>query len=62
MFNTAAIKLFPDMVDFMGFAGTYYVYTGVSVAMAIWGFVTIPDNRGKTLVQVEQFYEEGQKS
>ncbi len=54
--SSGSIRLYPVMVEGLQFYGTFYLYAGVAFFMAIWG-LTIPDNRGKSLIQVEEDYE-----
>ena len=59
-FLTAAlvVKLYPDMKAAMTIYGLCYFYTGVILVNIIWGYFTIPDNRSKSLVEVEESYED----
>jgi hypothetical protein len=41
----------------MQFHGTFYMYAGANFAAVLWAAFTIPDNRGLSLVKVEQNYE-----
>ena len=34
------------------------LFCGFTLSLIIWGACTIPDNRGKSLVKVEEIYEE----
>ena len=52
-----AIKLFPNLKDLFGIFGLCCMYSGFSVFLIFWGALTIPDNRGKSLVKVEEMYE-----
>ena len=52
------MKLFPLIRNTIGYHGACFIYATFGVICAIWGAVTIPDNRGKSLVKVEQMYEE----
>ncbi len=51
------IKLYPMMVDTLQFHGTFYLYATVQFLALLWGSYTIPDNRGLSLVRVEEKYE-----
>ena len=51
------VKLFPELKDALGMYGLCFLYTLVGFLSALWGFLTIPDNRGKSLVKVEEMYE-----
>ena len=37
--------------------GCCFLYGGFAIINCIWGAYTIPDNRGKSLVKVEEMYE-----
>jgi hypothetical protein len=45
----------------MQFHGTFYMYAGANLAAVLWAAFTIPDNRGLSLVKVEQNYEKKSK-
>ena len=51
------LKLYPSMKKAFGFHGACCFYALMAFICAIWGAITIPDNRGKSLVKVEEFYE-----
>merc|ERR1719228_786372 len=51
------VKLFPEMRNSMGLCGVCLLYASMGYLNVIWGGVSIPDNRGKSLVKVEEFYE-----
>ena len=38
------------MLGLLGFHGTFWLYSGVGLVMAGYGWWTIPDNRGLSLV------------
>ena len=52
-----AMKLFPQMKNYMSLHGLFFLYGAVGVATCLWGLKTIPDNRGKSLIKVEEMYE-----
>ena len=54
-------KLYPELKHAFGFHGACWFYATMGSLSAIWGFLTIPDNRGMSLVKVEQKFEKGQK-
>ena len=43
----------------LGVHGIFFLYTGLAFCNAIWGFLTIQDNRGKSLAKIEE--ENGKK-
>ena len=51
------LKIFPDLKNLIEFHGVFFVYTIFAILFTIWGALTIPDNRGKSLVKVEDAYE-----
>ena len=48
------VKLYPDLKSVMGLHGLLYFYMGIGILNTIWGYLTIPDNRSKTLTEVEE--------
>ena len=50
-------KIYPNIAAKIGFHGACIVFVIVGFINAIWGAVTIPDNRGKSLVKVEEQFE-----
>ena len=48
------VKLYPDLKSVMGLHGLLYFYMGIGIFNSIWGYLTIPDNRSKTLTEVEE--------
>ena len=55
--NFAVIKLVPTLMNLMGMSGLCLLYTSVNIFSLIWAAFTIPDNRGKSLVEVENNIE-----
>ena len=51
------VKFFPEMKNVMGLYGLFFFYGASGVASCLWGLKTIPDNRGKSLIKVEEMYE-----
>ena len=37
--------------------GVFLIYAVMGLICALWGAFTMPDNRGKSLVKVEELYE-----
>ena len=52
-----AIKFFPQMKNTMDIYGVCFLNGGFAIFNCILGALTIPDNRGKSLVKVEENYE-----
>ena len=49
-------KLFPSIKNSIGFFGISIIYASFGILSALWGALTIPDNRGKSLVKVQELY------
>ena len=45
------------MRDYLSLYGLYFLYGASGLASALWGLKTILDNRGKSLIKVEEMYE-----
>ena len=60
--NFAVVKLVPTFLNLMGMSGLCLLYTCVNIFSLIWAAFTIPDNRGKSLVEVENNIEKTQKN
>ena len=41
----------------MGLHGLFFFYGATGVISCFYGLLTIPDNRGKSLIKVEEMYE-----
>lgn len=50
------IKFYPDMKALMGMDGLCYFYFGTIIVNIIWGYLSIPDNRSKSLANIETSY------
>ena len=50
-------KFFPEMKHGMGLHGLLFFYGATGVISCFYGLMTIPDNRGKSLIKVEEMYE-----
>ena len=51
-----ATKAFPLLLEWLDFYGLNYYYSALSVAMTIWGMVTIKDIDRLSLVEIEWIY------
>ena len=49
-----SVKMFPTLKESLGLDGTCLLYSLISFFVILWGAYTIPDNRGKSLVKVEE--------
>merc|ERR1719483_598934 len=48
-----ATKLYPYFVDGLGFYGTFWMYGGVMLIDVLYGALSIPENKGQSLVKTE---------
>ena len=51
------VKSFPQLKNSFGLHGIFFFYGAIGFFYLSWGLKTIPDNRGKSLVKVEEMYE-----
>ena len=51
------IKIYPDVKACIGLHGVAIGFVVMGLLNAVWGFFSIPDNRGKSLVKVEEHFE-----
>ena len=51
------MKVFTNVKDVIGYHGACICFVVVGIMNATWGLVSIPDNRGKSLVKVEEHFE-----
>eukprot|EP00092_Neocalanus_flemingeri_P048118 GFUD01054805.1.p1 GENE.GFUD01054805.1~~GFUD01054805.1.p1 ORF type:complete len:117 (+),score=23.50 GFUD01054805.1:3-353(+) len=49
-----ATKLYPYCVDWLGFHGTFWMYGAVMLVEVIYGAISIPENKGQSLVKTEE--------
>ena len=52
-----SVKIYPNLKDLMGLPCLCILYSLICIFVIIWGAKTIPDNRGKSLVKVEELHE-----
>ena len=50
----SCVKVFKQLINLIGYPALCTVYTVIGVFIIIWASITIPDNRGKSLVKVEE--------
>ena len=55
--STMNLALYPLLKNTLGVCGIFVIYTAISTFMAFWGLIFIPDNRGKSLVEVEEEFD-----
>ena len=61
-FGAINVKTYPYQLETLQFYGTFYLYAGANFLTLLVAALTIPDNRGLSLVKVEQNYENGKKN
>ncbi len=52
--ETANVLAYPLLVETFSFYGAFYFYACTALLAMLWGFFTIPDNRGLSLAKVEE--------
>ena len=57
LISTLNLALYPGLKSAIGVCGIFMIYTAISTFMAFWGLFFIPDNRGKSLVEVEEEFD-----
>ena len=55
--GAVCMKFFPEMKNLMTMHGLFFFYGASCIVGCLWGLKTIPDNRGKSLIKVEEMYE-----
>ena len=55
--GAVCMKFFPEMKNLMTLHGLFFFYGGSCIVSCLWGLKKIPDNRGKSLIKVEEMYE-----
>lgn len=49
----ASTKLYPQMIELMGFFGIFYFFAGVVALIAIYALIIMPENKGQALTTTE---------
>ena len=57
----SCVKVFPQLIHLIGYPALCAIYTIIGVIIIIWAAITIPDNRGKSLVKVEEHQDKPAK-
>ena len=52
-----ATLAFPHVKTIIGVHGVFFFFASISMLCTIWGFIKIPETRGKSLVKVEEMFE-----
>ena len=56
------IKLFTNLQTLVGMAGTFWIYSVVSVISAVFVMIFLPETKGKTLEEIEAHFRKGNVS
>ena len=51
------MKFFQGIKNLVKLNGLFFFYGASGIINCLWGLRTIPDNRGKSLIKVEEMYE-----
>ena len=51
------VKIFPDLLNLLGFSGTFFFYTGICLFMTLWAVVFMTSHDNLSLVEVETMFE-----
>lgn len=64
LMGVAAVNtvMFPDLIRWFNFYGTFYGYAFFTAVACSWAIYILPDNRGLTLVQIEENFAAKSKS
>jgi hypothetical protein len=52
--ETVNVLVYPLLLETFHFYGTFFFYACTALVVVVWGFFTIPDNRGLSLAKVEE--------
>ncbi len=58
-FNAIIAFTFLRMVNGLGLAATFWVYAAVCVLGLVWGYYYIPETKGKSLEEIEEYWRAG---
>ena len=58
----SSVKVFPKLDSSIGYPSLCLIYTIIGIIIIIWAYVTVPDNRGKSLAKVEELQEKSAKN
>ena len=54
---SASGLLYPITVEYIGLHGTFWGYTAASLLTMVYCYFTLIDSRGKSLVDLEEYYD-----
>jgi hypothetical protein len=61
VYSFLAIKLFPQMKDWMGYHNVFTFYSGMVAIGTVFMYFFLPETYGKTLEEIEEFFRSGDK-
>ena len=50
------VKTFPNLTSMVGDSGTFWLYAAFSFVMILYTLVWIPETKGRTLQDIEQYF------
>ena len=50
---TSVLQVYPGLLGLLGFHGTFWLYSGLGLVMAVHGARVIPDNRSEPAFHIE---------
>ena len=60
-FNAVIAFTFLKLINAVGIASTFWIYSLVCVLGLIWGYFNIPETKGKSVEQIETHWRQGKK-
>ena len=62
-FSAFATMIFPKLKEYLGLYGVFFCFSAMSALCTFWGFLKIPETRGKSLIKVEEMmFEKNRKA
>ena len=62
-FSAFATMIFPKLKEYLGLHGVFFCFSAMSTLCTFWGFIKIPETRGKSLIKVEEMmFEKNRKA
>lgn len=58
-FNAIVAVIFLSMINHLGLGGTFCLYAIICIIGLIWGYFYIPETKGITLEQIEEYWKQG---
>lgn len=55
-FNFVAVKVYPDMVLYLGRSGTFCFYGSMALIGTIFVYILLPETKGKSLKEIEEYF------